>query len=126
MLKRIIPSTGETLPVIGLGTYRSFAQHTPQLAATMKQFFDAGSTLIDSSPMYGGAETVSGNVLAEINGRNKAFLATKVWVTGRQKGITEMNASFKKMRAGNTMELMQVHNLVDADTHLYVCPAPLF
>ena len=84
----------------------------------MRLFFDAGGTLIDSSPMYGAAEAVSGDVLEEVNGRGTAFLATKVWTRGREKGVHEMEASFRNMRAGNTMELMQVHNLIDTDTHL--------
>ena len=118
MLTRPIPSTGIPLPVIGLGTYRSFARYTPELAQVMTLFFDAGGTLIDSSPMYGAAETVSGDVLAEVDRRDTAFLATKVWTRGKQKGVDEMHASFRNMRAGDTMELMQVHNLVDTDTHL--------
>jgi len=118
MLTRPIPSTGIPLPVIGLGTYRSFARYTPELAHVLTLFFGAGGSLIDSSPMYGAAETVSGDVLAEVDGRSTAFLATKVWTLGKQKGIDEMNASFGNMGAGDTMELMQVHNLVDTDTHL--------
>ena len=118
MLTRPIPSTGAPVPVIGLGTYRSFAQYTPQLAQVLTLFFDAGGSLIDSSPMYGAAETVTGDVLAEVNGRGTAFLATKVWTHGKQKGIDEMEASFRNMRAGDSMELMQVHNLVDTNTHL--------
>ena len=69
MLTRPIPSTGAPLPVIGLGTYRSFARYTPQLARVLTLFFDAGGTLIDSSPLYGGAEAVCGDVLKEVNGR---------------------------------------------------------
>ena len=118
MLTRPIPSTSEPLPVIGLGTYRSFARYTPQLARVLSLFFDAGGTLIDSSPMYGAAEAVTGDVLEEVNGRGAAFLATKVWTRGRAKGVHEMEASFRNMRAGDTMELMQVHNLIDTDTHL--------
>ena len=118
MLTRPIPSTGAPLPVIGLGTYRSFARYTPQLARVLTLFFDAGGTLIDSSPMYGGAEAVCGDVLKEVNGRGTAFLATKVWTSGKENGVHEMETSFRNMRAGDTMELMQVHNLIDTDTHL--------
>ena len=118
MLTRAIPSTGAPLPVIGLGTYRSFARHTPELVQVMKLFLESGGILIDSSPMYGGAETVSGDILAAVNGREKAFLATKVWTRGKQKGIEEMKASFLNMRAGVSLELMQIHNLIDTDTHL--------
>jgi len=118
MLTRPIPSTGEPLPVIGLGTYRSFARYTAELGTVVNLMFDAGGTMIDSSPMYGAAESVTGDVLDEIQGREKAFLATKVWTSGKQKGIREMEDSFQKMGAGSTMELMQVHNLIDTDAHL--------
>ena len=122
MMTKPIPSTGEALPVIGLGTYRAFNTSLnpfkkQDLQKVLKLFFAAGGTLIDSSPMYGKAETVTGDVLASINGHDTAFLATKVWTDGRQRGIEEMEDSLHKMRCTN-IELMQVHNLVDCDTHL--------
>jgi len=122
MLTKPIPSSGEELPVIGLGTYRAFNTSLnpfkkKDLQQVVNLFFDAGGTLIDSSPMYGKAEAVTGDVLASINGHDKAFLATKVWTDGQQQGINEMEDSLRKMRC-TEIELMQVHNLVDCDTHL--------
>jgi len=122
MLTKPIPSTGEALPVIGLGTYRAFNTSLnpfkkKDLQQVVNLFFDAGGTLIDSSPMYGKAEAVTGDVLASVNGHDKAFLATKVWTDGKQQGISEMEDSLRKMRC-TEIELMQVHNLVDCETHL--------
>jgi diketogulonate reductase-like aldo/keto reductase len=122
MLTKPIPSTGEALPVIGLGTYRAFNTSLnpikkKDLQKVIQLFFEAGGTLIDSSPMYGKAEAVTGDVLASIEGHDTAFLATKVWTDGRQRGIDEMEDSLRKMRCSE-IELMQVHNLVDTDTHL--------
>lgn len=122
MLTRPIPSTGEALPVIGLGTYRSFdVSLTPfkkkDLQEVLRMFFAAGGTVIDSSPMYGKAEAVTGKILESIGGRDRAFVATKVWTSGRQAGIKEMNDSLDKLKCAS-IELMQVHNLVDCRTHL--------
>src|SRR6516165_1649158 len=92
MLIRTIPSTGEAMPVIGLGTWRAFdagageAARRP-LREVLRLLFDAGGRMIDSSPMYGRAEAVTGELLAEMEARTRAFLATKVWTTGRERGI---------------------------------------
>jgi diketogulonate reductase-like aldo/keto reductase len=122
MLTRPIPSTGEALPVIGLGTWRAFdvgADQTArrQLREVLRLFLDAGGRLIDSSPMYGRAESVTGDLLAELAARQRAFLATKVWTTGRDRGIEQMRRSAELLRA-ETIDLMQIHNLVDWRTHL--------
>lgn len=122
MITKEIPSTGEALPVIGLGTYRAFnatlyPKKMKELKDVLTLFLEAGGTLIDSSPMYGKAESVTGDILANINTNHKAFLATKVWTDGKQNGINEMNESLRKMRC-TQLNLMQVHNLVDCDTHL--------
>jgi len=119
---RKIPSSGEALPVIGLGTWRTFdvgdseAERKP-LAEVLKVLFDAGGSVIDSSPMYGRSEGVVGDLLAAAGSRDKAFLATKVWTRGRQEGIAQMRRSLSLLRA-DKIELMQVHNLVDVHTHL--------
>ena len=119
---RKIPSSGEALPVIGLGTWRTFdvgdseAERKP-LAEVLKVLFDAGGSVIDSSPMYGRSEGVVGDLLAAAGSRDKAFLATKVWTRGRQDGIAQMRHSLSLLRA-DKIELMQVHNLVDVHTHL--------
>src|SRR5215831_9772482 len=98
MLTRPIPSTAEPLPVIGLGSYQTFdvgaypaAQAGPR--AVMQSFVDAGGALIDSSPMYGNAETAIGNCMAALQLREKCFIATKVWTSGRDAGIRQMQES---------------------------------
>jgi len=121
MLKRKIPSTGEMLPAVGLGTSGPFevgaeAAARAPLREVLGSFFTAGATLIDTSPMYSTAETVLGELLtAEQQG--KAFVATKVWTSGREAGIRQMEASFAKLGVAR-LDLMQVHNLVDFDVHL--------
>lgn len=122
MLSRAIPSTGETLPVIGLGTWQSFdiGDDTAALAERRKVLqllFDAGGRMIDSSPMYGRAEAVTGKLLTAMRARERAFVATKVWTSGERAGIAQMEASAEKMVAP-VIDLMQVHNLVDWRTHL--------
>lgn len=119
MLSRPIPSSGEALPVIGLGTWLQFdvgtaAAERQQLREVLQSMAAQGGKLIDSSPMYGRAEQVVGDLTV---GSNQFFYATKVWTTGRQAGIDQMNTSLRLMRR-TTMDLMQVHNLVDYKTHL--------
>lgn len=122
MLKRAIPKTGEALPAIGLGTWKVFdVAETPASLKPRREvlngLFDAGGTLIDSSPMYGRAEGVCGALLAEMNAHGRAFIATKVWTEGRERGIAQMRESLRLFRA-KRIDLMQVHNLVDWRTHL--------
>ena len=122
MLTRIIPSSGEELPVIGIGTYRGFdvAPSSPDRAAldgVLQALISSGGSVLDSSPMYGRAEEVSGELLAARPARDKVFLATKVWTTGRQAGIEQMNHSMRLLRA-ERLDLMQIHNMVDWRTHL--------
>ena len=122
MQARKIPSTGESLPVVGCGTWRTFdvgaapAERAP-LAEVLRVLFDAGGSVIDSSPMYGKAEGVVGDLLAAAGTRDKAFLATKVWTSGREAGIAQMEQSFQRLRTPR-IDLLQVHNLVDWRTHL--------
>lgn len=118
---RAIPRTGEALPVVGLGTWQTFDVGTDKaerkaVADVLSTFLDAGMKVIDSSPMYGRAEEVTGDTLATIPGA-APFLATKVWTTGKQAGIEQMERSLHRMRT-KRMDLMQVHNLLDVDTHL--------
>jgi aryl-alcohol dehydrogenase-like predicted oxidoreductase len=122
MLTRAIPHSGEALPVLGLGTFRAFdqtlAEPTRQaLTGVLQTLFDAGGSLIDSSPMYGRAEGVTGELLEGMKGHSKAFLATKVWTRGKREGERQMTESLKLMRAP-AIALMQVHNLTDTETHL--------
>ena len=120
MLTRPIPSSGEKLPVIGLGTWQTFdvnpAQSGP-LAEVLNTFVKLGGRVVDSSPMYRRAEQVIGDLLTKLKLRDSLFLATKVWTRGRQAGIDSMERSFARLQT-KTIDLMQVHNLVDAETQL--------
>src|SRR5512134_447234 len=117
MTKRI-PSTGEPLPVIGVGTWQTFdIGNDPSARAPLREVLKLlNGNLIDSSPMYGSAETVAGDLIAELGMRDKLFVATKVWSNGREAGIAQMETSFKHLRV-QRMDLMQVHNLADVGTH---------
>ena len=121
MHTRPIPQSNEPLPVVGIGTWQAF--DIPQTPAEMDQrkdvlraLFEAGGTVIDSSPMYGRAEAVVGALLDDMQAHDKAFLATKVWTTGEAAGIRQMTEFAAKMRG--PIDLMQIHNLVDWRTHL--------
>ncbi len=122
VIKRTIPKSGEPLPVIGLGTYivLDVAPNAPELAElkeVLTTFAAGGAKLIDSSPMYGRAEAVTGELCAATGLRDTLFLATKVWTSGRQEGIRQMQDSLRLMRT-RRMDLMQVHNLLDLATHM--------
>lgn len=122
MLTRTISSSGEKLPVIGLGTWNVFdVDLTPtnekQLGDVLALFVKLGGRVIDSSPMYGRAEEVIGALTAKLGLRDKLFLATKVWTRGRQAGIESMERSMSRLQT-KRIDLMQVHNLVDVQTQL--------
>jgi len=122
LLERRIPKTGEHIPAVGLGTWQVFdvagdAKELGQARETLKTFVHLGGRLVDSSPMYGSSESVTGQLAAELGLRSKLFIATKVWTSGKQAGIRQMEDSMKKLRV-ERLDLMQVHNLVDAPTHL--------
>jgi diketogulonate reductase-like aldo/keto reductase len=122
MHTRPIPSSGAALPVIGCGTWRGFdvgrrPEEKPARAEVLQALFDTGGYVVDSSPMYGTAEAVVGELLQATNMREKAFVATKVWTSGRQAGIEQMERSMALLRTSR-IDLMQVHNLVDWRTHL--------
>jgi len=119
---RSIPKTSEQLPVVGLGTWQGFDVGKDPAARAEREevlrlLFDAGASLIDSSPMYGSAEGVVGDLLAKMKARDKAFLATKVWTWGEEAGVRQMDESFRRFHA-EVVDLMQIHNLVDWRTHL--------
>lgn len=122
MHQRKIPSSDEMLPVVGVGTWRTFdvgarpANRAP-LAEVLRLLFDAGGSAIDTSPMYGSAEAVVGDLLSAANSRAKAFIATKVWTTGRDNGLTQMRNSLRLLKT-DRIDLMQIHNLVDWRAHL--------
>jgi diketogulonate reductase-like aldo/keto reductase len=122
MITRPIPSSGEALPVIGLGTSQTFdvgggdADRQP-LREVLRLLLDGGGKIIDTSPMYGRAEAVTGDLVAETRVRPRVFLATKVWTSGRQSGQAQMRRSAELLR-GEIIDLMQIHNLLDWRTHL--------
>jgi diketogulonate reductase-like aldo/keto reductase len=122
MLARAIPSSGEKLPVIGLGTWQAFdvdltSDTRRQLEEVLSLFVKLRGRVIDTSPMYGHAEDVIGELTTELGIRDKLFLATKVWTRGKENGIKSMERSMTLLRA-KRIDLMQVHNLVDVQTQL--------
>jgi diketogulonate reductase-like aldo/keto reductase len=122
MLSRPIPSSGELIPAIGLGTWKVFdVGSSPSVRAgpkaVLEEFVKLGGRVIDSSPMYGNAEHVVGTLTRQLGVSDKVFMATKVWTTGRGKGIDQMRESMRRLGV-ERIDLMQVHNLVDMDTHL--------
>lgn len=121
-IERAIPSTGELLPAIGMGTWQTFDVADEKTARDplkeiLKEFSALGGKLIDSSPMYGKSEAVAGDLMAELNLRKSLFVATKVWTTGKAAGVRQMEESMEKLKSP-VIDLMQVHNLVDVKTQL--------
>ena len=122
IITKPIPRTDESLPVIGLGTWQTFdvgrseSERAP-LREVLREFARLGGRVIDSSPMYGQSESVVGDLAAELKLENHLFIATKVWTSGRDAGIRQMEESLRRLRA-KRMDLMQIHNLVDWRTHL--------
>src|SRR5258707_1266302 len=121
MLTRPIPSSGEAMPVVGLGTSQVFdvGEGTARqpLAEVLRLLLDSGGKIIDTSPMYGRAEAVTGDLVAEAGARPRVFLATKVWTTGRESGIAQMRRSAELLKSP-VIDLIQVHNLQDWRTQL--------
>jgi aryl-alcohol dehydrogenase-like predicted oxidoreductase len=121
ILKRSIPRSGEPLPAVGVGTWQTFdvsaqAPERAELKEVLRLLVEGGGSVVDSSPMYGEAERVVGDLAAELRLRDKLFFATKVWANGRDAGIRQMESSFRSMRT-RRMDLMQVHNLEDVAVH---------
>lgn len=120
---REIPSSGEAIPIMGLGTYRTFdvpMSATAELEAlreVTQRFVERGGEMIDSSPMYGRAEAVTGRLVSALGAGDDVFYATKVWTRGQEAGMAQMDESFDKMRTG-FIHLMQVHNLTDTATQI--------
>jgi diketogulonate reductase-like aldo/keto reductase len=123
MITRPIPSSGERVPVIGLGTWQTFdhslsdAATAARLTETLRVFRDAGGTVIDSSPMYGESERTVGTLAQRLGIIDQLFVATKVWTTGERAGVEQMRESMSLLHR-QKMDLMQIHNLVDWRTHL--------
>jgi diketogulonate reductase-like aldo/keto reductase len=117
-MSKKIPSTGEPLPVIGVGTWQTFdVGADPAARGPLREVLKLlNRNVVDSSPMYGSSESVAGDLIAELDLRDKLFVATKVWTSGRDAGIRQMETSLKRLRV-ERMDLMQIHNLVDVATH---------
>lgn len=122
MHQRKIPSSGEQLPIVGLGTWLQFDVGSSEsarapLKKVLREMARLGGKMIDTSPMYGRAEQVVGELTTELGLQDQFFYATKVWTRGRQAGINQMESSMRKLKQ-NPIDLMQVHNLIDWQTHL--------
>lgn len=122
MTLRAIPSSGEKIPVVGMGTWITFdigqnSLERPGRREVLKNFFAQGGRLIDSSPMYGSAEEVLGDLLKDVPGSRQLFAATKVWTLGRWAGVKQMENS-QRLWEVLRFDLMQVHNLLDWEDHL--------
>lgn len=122
MNTRKIPSSGKSIPIVGLGTWQTFdvgeseSEREP-LKEVLKILVEVGGSVIDSSPMYGNSEKVVGDLTTALQLKPKIFEATKVWTTGKENGIDQMTTSMNLMNA-MPMDLMQIHNLVDWKTHI--------
>jgi diketogulonate reductase-like aldo/keto reductase len=124
MLTRPIPRAAnpESLPVIGMGTWNTFdvgtnADERAPLLDVLKAFYEAGSRVIDSSPMYGQAERTTGDLVQQLGKRAQTFVATKVWTTGRDNGMAQIEQSMRLLKSPR-LELLQIHNLLDWRAHL--------
>ncbi len=122
LISRTFGTAGESVPVVGLGTWQVFdvtSGSREYLAAreTLRAFAAGGGRMVDSSPMYGRSEAVLGDLMAEDRLRERLFVATKVWTRGRDEGVAQMRDSMSKLRV-RSLDLMQVHNLVDTEAHL--------
>jgi diketogulonate reductase-like aldo/keto reductase len=122
ILTRPIPSSGEAIPAVGLGTWRTFdvgpapAERAP-LKTVLQRFVELGGRVIDSSPMYGTAESVAGDLAADLGVTDTLFFATKVWTSGRESGVAQIEQSFRRFRT-KRLELLQIHNLLDWKTQV--------
>lgn len=121
-ISKPIPSTGETLPVIGMGTWLTFdvgraSDARAQRRNVLQRFFDDGGRLVDSSPMYGSSEPVLGALLPQIRQRQNLFAASKVWIYGKRLGAIQIEESRKQWGIPK-FDLIEVHNLLDWEGHL--------
>jgi aryl-alcohol dehydrogenase-like predicted oxidoreductase len=117
LLRKKIPSSGEPIPVIGLGTARRYERPGPGLRETLARFGALGATVLDTAPVYGDAETVVGHLVEELGLRPGLFLATKVSISGGEAGVQQIERSFRQLRTAK-IDLIAVHNLRDTQAHL--------
>lgn len=123
MATRKIPSAtnNESVPVIGMGTWNTFdvsgsSSERAPLQKVLEVFYAAGARLIDSSPMYANAEGVTGDLVQKLGKQASTFYATKVWTSGRDKGVAQIEHSLRAMKTPR-LDLLQIHNLLDWRTH---------
>jgi diketogulonate reductase-like aldo/keto reductase len=122
MLKRKIPSSGEEIPIIGMGSSNTFdvgatAAELDPLRAVLEALVAGGAKVIDTSPMYGRSEAVLGELIAKLDLRPRLWLATKVWTRGRDAGEAQIAESMRRLRT-DRLELLQIHNLLDWREHV--------
>ncbi len=124
MLTRTIASaaTPEALPIVGMGTWNTFdvgpsSEERAPLLDVLKAFFESGARLIDSSPMYGQAERTTGDLVQQLGKRANTFFATKVWTTGRDNGVAQIEQSMRLLKTPR-LDLLQIHNLLDWRAHV--------
>ncbi len=122
VLTGAIPSTGERLPVIGMGSWLTFDVHGDRALRdkrlqVLQAFFDGGGAVVDSSPMYGSSEEVIGYCLSRMATKPALFSATKVWTLFQSRGIRQMEAS-RRLWGADRFDLMQIHNMLDWEAHL--------
>jgi len=122
MTTRKVPSSGEEIPVIGMGSSNTFdvgraaAERAP-LGVVLRSLVDGGGAVIDTSPMYGRAESVLGDLIDDLGLRPRLWLATKVWTRGREAGSAQIEQSYARLRT-ERLELLQIHNLLDWREHV--------
>jgi diketogulonate reductase-like aldo/keto reductase len=122
MTTRKVPGSGELIPVIGMGTSDTFDVGTDGmkravLQGVLRNLVEAGGSVIDTSPMYGSAESVTGDLIDESGLGPKLWLATKVWTRGREAGARQIDESFARLRT-KKLDLLQIHNLLDWREHV--------
>jgi aryl-alcohol dehydrogenase-like predicted oxidoreductase len=119
LIEKAIPSSGEKIPVVGMGTARYFDAVTPELREVIKRFPELGGKVIDMAPSYSNAESVVGDIIAELNARPRYFLATKVTGPGsdRESGLRQLEQSLQRLHT-DKIDLMQIHNLIGVDQRL--------
>ena len=118
MIQRLIPGSGQAIPAVGMGTWQTFnLSQRASATAVMKRFFELGGKVVDTSPMYGDAERALGVVTTDLDIAKELFMATKVWTSGSSQGKRQIERSYQLL-ARQDLDLIQVHNLKDWETHL--------
>lgn len=122
LLKKPIPSTGELIPIIGLGSARRYEEARTEadmapLRDTFRRFHELGGTVVDTAPSYGNAEGIMGDIIADLGIRRDLFIATKVGVDNIEQGRAQIAESFRKLRT-DRIDLLAVHNLRDITNEL--------